>query len=133
MPPTLPAVDAAGGATSWLTDCETKAAEKTWLDAALDEGLVKRLGAFLTPIAASDESLLAVRVLTAASMHDGVTERLLRDGCLPLALERLRTAGESLSIPIVALLHNIADTPANQMRLSARRQAVSLNAHRSRG
>lgn len=119
MPATLQAVDASGGATSWLADCETKAVERPWLDAALDEDLVKRVGAFLTPLSKTDESILAVRVLTAASIHDGLTERLLRDGCLPLILERLRTSGESLSIPIAALLHNLADTPANQMRLIA--------------
>jgi len=70
---------------------------------------------------------MALRVLTAASMHGGgctaalLQAKGLRDdsGLLEVLLGRLPRAGDALSILMVALLNNLADTPANQMRIVA--------------
>ena len=95
------------------------------LSQLLDARLVQRLGAFLDPRASKDVATIAVRLLTAASLHDGVGATLLRDGLLPLLLGRLPTAADGLAILIVALFHNLADNSANCLRLLT---AGTLNA-----
>lgn len=70
---------------------------------------------------------LALRVLTAASMHGGGCTTLLLQarglgdsgGLVGALLGRLARSGEDVGILIAALLNNLADTPANQMRLVA--------------
>lgn len=70
---------------------------------------------------------LALRVLTAASMHGGGCTTLLLQarglgdsgGLVGALLGRLARSGEDGGIMIAALLNNLADTPANQMRLVA--------------
>lgn len=70
---------------------------------------------------------LALRVLTAVSMHGGGCTTLLLQadglrngtGLLDVLLGRLPRCGDELSILIVALINNLADTPANQLRIVA--------------
>jgi len=93
--------------------------DRAKLQQLLDALLVQRLGAFLEPLGSKEVAAIAVRVLTAASLHDSVGATLLRDGVLPLLLGRLGTAADGLAILIVALFHNLADSSANCLRLLA--------------
>ena len=49
-----------------------------------------------------------MRILTAASLHDGLTARMLKASELvPALLAALTTATDALAIPLVDLLHNL--------------------------
>jgi hypothetical protein len=77
---------------------------------------------------------LALRVLTAASMHGGGCTALLLQaqglgdsgGLVGALLGRLARSGEEVGILITALLNNLADTPANQVRLVASGSLAAL-------
>jgi len=54
-----------------------------------------------------------VRILTAASLHDGLTARMLKASELvPALLAALTTATDALAIPLVDLLHNLQPEPS---------------------
>ena len=127
---------AAGGDGAWdeaacasaLRLVESGATSAAGAAVLLDARLAGRLAPFLAPTAPPRLASLAVRALTAASMHDGTTARLLADGCLPPLLARLPTAPDSLAILLVALLNNLADSDGNRLRLLTA-GALSLLTH----
>ena len=52
-----------------------------------------------------------MRILTAASLHDGLTAQMLKASELvPALLAALTTATDALAIPLVDLLHNLTRT-----------------------
>ena len=52
-----------------------------------------------------------MRILTAASLHDGLTAQMLKASELvPALLAALTTATDALAIPLVDLLHNLTLT-----------------------
>ena len=62
----------------------------------------------------------AVCVLTALSSHPperGISEALLKKGIIELVRQRLNFATDSLALQIVNLIHNLADTHVNRLRI----------------
>jgi hypothetical protein len=115
-------------ATASLQDLEAALADADRAREALtpELGLVAVLCGYLLS-AEPQLPALALRVLTAASMHGGGCTTLLiqarglgdSGGLVEALLSRLARSGEDVGILITALLNNLADSPANQMRLVA--------------
>ena len=124
--PTGTAVSAADGAggrdrpkdvKAYLMEIEKQITSRSAAEFGLEGGLLGKVLPCLAPTATTEVSSLAARVLTAVSMHDGLTEKLLDGGVLPPLLQRIPTSPDSLAILILTLLHNLADTPATRRKL----------------
>jgi hypothetical protein len=103
---------------AFLAEVEKQMSSRSAAEFGLEEGLLAKVLPCLAPTASVEVSAFATRVLTAISMHDGLTERLLAGDCLPPLLQRLATSPDSLAILITTLLHNLADTPATRQKLA---------------
>ena len=116
----LDSAEAAAEPASLLEQLEASCASRPAAEHLVAAGLVARLSRRLAP--GSDRALaaLSVRILTAVSLHDGLTAEMLKSAELvPAVLAALTTATDTLAIPLVDLLHNLADSDANRMRLTA--------------
>ncbi|KAL1525580.1 hypothetical protein AB1Y20_020434 [Prymnesium parvum] len=93
----------------------------------LDAGCVRSLLPHLDPARSSKRSTeLVLRVFSALSTQPNTTERMLKDGLLPPLLSLTHTASDAIGMRIAALLHNLADTPANRFRLVHERTLTVL-------
>ena len=114
-------VDAITGATEpaqLLEQAEAACASKVAAERLIAAGLVPALVRWLAPGMPRPMSALALRALTAASLHRGVTVEMLKAGTMvPAIIAGLATAPESLTIPLVDLVHNLADEESNRLRL----------------
>lgn len=107
-------------AESCLERLEAAAASRTAAERLVAAQLVGRLAPRLKPGSDKKLAALAVRVLTAASLHDGLTAQMLKAAELAaMLIEALVAATDALAIPLVDLMHNLADSDANRLRLIA--------------
>ncbi|KAL3930728.1 MAG: hypothetical protein SGPRY_001415 [Prymnesium sp.] len=84
----------------------------------LDSEVISCLLPLLNPSAHTKRICeLTLRALCALSTQPGTTESMLKEGILPPLLSLTRTASESITVRIAVLLHNLADTPSNRLRL----------------
>lgn len=116
----LDSAEAAAEPASLLEQLEASCASRPAAEHLVAAGLVARLSRRLAP--GSDRALaaLSVRILTATSLHDGLTAEMLKSvELVPAVLAALTTATDTLAIPLVDLVHNLADSDANRMRLTA--------------
>jgi hypothetical protein len=76
------------------------------------------LALFVSPSAPKTACSLAVRMLSAMALHKSVTGKLVGSAALAPLLARLSISIDgAVGIQCAALLHNLADSPANRMRL----------------
>ena len=83
----------------------------------LDANVAGALASFLPPTAPKAAASLALRLLSALALHSSLTEPLVRSAALPPLLARLAMEIGDVGVQCAALLHNLADAPANRMRL----------------
>ena len=116
----LDSAEAAAEPSSLLEQLEASCASRPAAEHLVAAGLVARLSRRLAPGSDRALSALSVRILTAASLHNGLTAEMLKSAELvPALLVALTTATDTLAIPLVDLVHNLADSDANRMRLTA--------------
>lgn len=107
-------------AASCLERLEAAAASRPAAERLIAAQLVVRLAPRLKPGSDKKLAALAVRALTAASLHDGLTTQMLKAAELAaMLIEALVAATDALAIPLVDLMHNLADSDANRLRLIA--------------
>lgn len=84
----------------------------------IDAKCANALAVFLPPAAPKAACSLAVRMLSAMALHKSVTGKLVGSAVLPPLLARLSISIDgAVGVQCAALLHNLADSPANRMRL----------------
>ncbi len=84
----------------------------------LDAGIAGVLCGSIEPEKPKAMAGSALRLLSALSTHDSLTERLLRTGRLVEHLVTLLpVAGDEVAAQVANLMHNLADGPANRLRL----------------
>lgn len=116
----LQAAEAAAEPAPLLEQLEASCSSGPAAERLVAAGLVPRLARRIQPGSDRQLAALAVRVLTAASLHDGLTGQMLKASELvPALLAALAAAAETLAIPLVDLVHNLADSDANRLRLTA--------------
>lgn len=83
----------------------------------IDANACVALAALLPPAAPKVSASLAVRMLSAMALHATLTERLVRSTIVAPLLARIGASIDGVGVQCAALLHNLADSPSNRMRL----------------
>ena len=83
----------------------------------LEAKVAGALAVFLPPSAPKTACSLAVRMLSAMALHASLTGKIVASAALPPLLARISISVDGVGVQCAALLHNLADSPANRMRL----------------
>ena len=83
----------------------------------LEAKAAQTLALFIPPAAPKAGCSLAVRLLSAMALHAKLTAKIVSSAVLPPLLARIGTSIDGVGVQCATLLHNLADSPANRMRL----------------